>query len=133
VKTSHKEQFFFLLLAALWGYLIFYLSSIPSLSSGLPGMYDFILRKLAHVAVFMVLTYFVASSLSKQNRIYLLFVIVIAVTYAFVDELHQMEVTNRHGSPVDIIIDSFGVYLGVRIYQYLPPKKLLKIKLFKSK
>ncbi|PLX24452.1 hypothetical protein C0580_05200 [Candidatus Parcubacteria bacterium] len=130
MKRSDKEKLFFLALAALWGGLIFYLSSIPNLSSGLPSMYDFVLRKMAHVTVFMVFTYLVASSLAKENRKYLLFVIIVGVLYAFVDELHQTGVVNRHGSPMDIVIDSFGVYLGVRIYQYKPPKKLLK-KIFK--
>jgi len=131
VKYEHKEQLFFLLLAALWGCLIFYLSSIPDLSSGLPSMYDFILRKMAHVSVFMILTYFLAGSLSKNSRPYLFFVIIVAVIYAFIDELHQADVITRHGSPVDIVIDSIGVYLGIRIYQYKPPSKILRKKFFK--
>lgn len=130
MKRSDKEKFFFLVLAALWGALIFYLSSIPNLSSGLPSMYDFVLRKMAHVTVFMVFTYLVASSIAKNNRPYLFFVVIVGVLYAFVDEFHQTRVINRYGSPVDIIIDSIGVYLGIRIYQYKPPNKLLK-KLFK--
>jgi VanZ family protein len=130
VKRKYKEQIFFLIVAALWGYLIFYLSSVPDLASGLPSMYDFIFRKMAHVCVFMVLTYLIASSLDKDSRAYLLFVIVIVVFYAFVDEFHQTGVVNRHGSPIDIMVDSMGVYLGIRIYQYKPPSKLFK-KFFK--
>lgn len=52
LSAKQKRQLLFLLLAALWGYLIFYLSATPDLSSGLPPSYDFILRKLAHIFVF---------------------------------------------------------------------------------
>lgn len=130
MKRKHKEQLFFLIIALLWAYLIFYLSSVPNLSSGLSGMYDFVLRKMAHVVVFMVLTYLIASSLAKDSRTYLLFVIIVVIFYAFIDEFHQVYVTTRFGSPMDIMIDSIGVYLGIRIYQYKPPNKIFK-KLFK--
>ena len=106
--------------------LIFYLSSTPNLSSGLPSTYDLILRKTAHVVVFMVLTYLIASSFDSHNRRYLLFVIVVAVVYAFIDELHQVFVVTRSGNPTDIIIDSVGVYFGIWLYKHQPPNKLFK-------
>ncbi|MBT4516702.1 MAG: VanZ family protein [Candidatus Komeilibacteria bacterium] len=126
ISVKQKKQLLFLLLAALWGYLIFYLSDTPELATDLPYKYDFILRKLAHIFVFMVLTYLIASSMDSQQRHYLLFVIVAAIVYAFVDELHQVFVQGRVGSGQDILVDSIGVYLGVWLYKMRPPKKLLK-------
>ena len=126
ISTKQKKQLLFLLLAALWGYLIFYLSDTPDLATTLPYKYDFILRKLAHVFVFLVLTYLVAASLDSQQRHYLLFVIIAAIVYAFVDELHQTFVQGRVGSGRDILVDSVGVYLGVWLYKIRPPDKLFK-------
>jgi len=126
ISNKQKNQLLFLLLAALWGYLIFYLSATPDLSSGLPYKYDFVLRKLAHIFVFTILTYLVASSMDSQHRAYLLFVIIAAIVYAFVDELHQTFVPGRVGSGRDILVDSIGVYLGIWLYKVRPPYKFFK-------
>lgn len=126
INEKQKKQLLFLLLAALWGYLIFYLSDTPDLATSLPYKYDFILRKLAHMFVFMVLTYLVAASMDSQQRHYLLFVIVAAIIYAFVDELHQSYVQGRVGSGKDILVDSIGVYMGIWLYKVRPPDKLFK-------
>lgn len=126
LSVKQKRQLLFLLLAALWGYLIFYLSGTPDLASGLPYKYDFVLRKLAHIFVFFVLTYLVAASLDSQARNYLLFVIVAAIVYALVDEIHQSYVAGRVGSGRDILVDSIGVYFGIWLYKVKPPGKLFK-------
>ncbi|MBU1202908.1 VanZ family protein [Patescibacteria group bacterium] len=126
ISSKQKKQLLFLLLAALWGALIYYLSSTPDLSSGLPHSYDFVFRKIAHIFVFFILTYLVASSLDSKERIYLLFVIIAGVSYALIDELHQSFVSGRVGSPKDVVIDSLGVYLGIWFYKVHPPEKILK-------
>jgi len=127
LSDKQKQQLLFLFLAALWGYLIYYLSDTPDLASNLPHKYDFILRKLAHIFVFFTLTYLVASSLDSQAKPYLLFVIIAAIVYAFVDELHQTFVSGRVGSGRDILVDAIGVYFGVWFYKVKPPNKLFKI------
>lgn len=128
LSIKQKRQLLFLVLAALWGYLIFYLSDTPDLASGLPSQYDFVFRKLAHIFVFMVLTYLVAASFESQQRPYLLFVIVAALVYALVDEVHQSFVAGRVGSGRDILVDSVGVYLGIWIYKWRSPDKLFRFK-----
>jgi len=126
LSIKQKRQLLFLLLAALWGYLIYFLSNTPDLATDLPYKYDFILRKIAHIFVFLVLTYLVASSLDSQQRHYLLFVIIAAIVYAFTDELHQTFVQGRVGSGRDILVDSIGVYFGIWFYKIYPPDKLFK-------
>ena len=126
LSSKQKKQLLFLLLAALWGYLIFYLSNTPDLASSLPRQYDFVLRKLAHIFVFAVLTYLVAASLDSQKRHYLLFVIIAALVYALVDEVHQSFIQGRVGSGRDILVDSVGVYLGIWFYKVHSPHKFLK-------
>ena len=125
---KHQRQIMFFVLAVLWGLLIFYLSAQPDLASGFPPAYDFVLRKLAHMFVFGILAYLIAGSLESQERGYLLFVIIAALTYAFIDELHQSFIPGRYGTPKDILIDSVGVYFGIWFYKYFPAHKVFKVK-----
>ncbi len=114
--TTTQQRFLYLLASALWGVFIFYLSSIPDLASGLPSLQDFILRKLAHIFVFALLVYLLAKSLNSTQRHYLLFVIIAGITYALIDEIHQLGVVGRAGQATDILIDTFGVFIGVAIF-----------------
>ncbi|MFP5364561.1 MAG: VanZ family protein [Thermoleophilia bacterium] len=89
--------------------VIFALSATPDLSSGL-GAWDLLLRKLAHVTVFGVLWLTLARAMRWRRP---LVATVIAILYAISDELHQSFVEGRHGSPVDVAIDSAGIALAV--------------------
>ena len=90
-----------------WAALIFGLSSIPSLSSGL-GTWDTVLRKLAHTAEFTVLAALLWRALRND-----LAALVVAIAYAATDEVHQIFVRGRHGSPVDVAIDGIGAAIGL--------------------
>src|SRR5712691_8575498 len=90
-----------------WAGLIFALSSIPSLSSGL-GDWDYVLRKGAHMTEYAVLGALLFRALEREVPAFLG-----AVAYAVSDELHQHFVHGRHASPVDVAIDSVGVAIGL--------------------
>ena len=92
--------------------LIFALSATPDLSSGL-GMWDFVLRKLAHVKIFGMLWLTLARATYWRHPIP---AAVVAVLYAASDELHQSFVEGRHGTPVDVAIDSCGIALAALAY-----------------
>jgi VanZ family protein len=87
--------------------LIFALSATPDLSSGL-GQWDLLLRKLAHITIYAVLWLTLARAMGWKRPIA---ATVIALLYACSDEWHQSLVEGRHGTPVDVAIDAFG--LGV--------------------
>jgi len=91
----------------LWAALIFALSSIPDLGTGL-GTWDLVLRKLAHFAEFGVLGAHLARATRNEPV-----AIALGALYAATDELHQSFVSGRHGSPVDWTIDTAGVVVGV--------------------
>jgi VanZ family protein len=91
----------------LWAGLIFGLSSIPSLSSGL-GTWDLVLRKCAHLTEYAILGALLFRALGRELPAFLA-----AVAYAATDELHQHFVHGRHASPVDVAIDTAGVLLGI--------------------
>ncbi len=88
--------------------LIFALSATPDLSSGL-GAWDFVLRKIAHVTIFALLWLTLARAADWRRPI---LAGVIAVAYAASDEIHQSFVQGRHGTPVDVAIDSVGIGLA---------------------
>jgi VanZ family protein len=90
-----------------WAALIFALSSIPSLSSGL-GTADLVLRKCAHATEYAILGALLLRALGRELAAF-----ATGVAYAATDEIHQHFVGGRHGSPYDVAIDAFGVLVGV--------------------
>jgi VanZ family protein len=93
----------------LWAGIIFAFSSIPDLSTDL-GTWDLVLRKLAHTAEYAVLGALVYRAARSAPAAVLL-----ASAYAATDEVHQAFASGRHGSPVDWLIDTVGVVLGVAV------------------
>ena len=88
--------------------LIFYLSAQPDLSTDL-GVWDTILRKGAHVTIFAALWLALARATGWRRP---LVVTALAILYAISDEIHQTFVDDRHGSPVDVAIDTLGIGLA---------------------
>lgn len=96
----------------LWAALIFVLSSIPSLESGLPKPWDFALRKIGHVIEYAILTVLLARALRAHGaplRRALVWSALLAVVYAAGDEYHQTFVAGREGALRDVLIDGVGV------------------------
>jgi VanZ family protein len=88
--------------------LIFALSATPDLSTGL-GLWDVVLRKLAHIAIYAVLWLTLARATDWRRP---LAATVVALLYAVSDEVHQAHVHGRHGTPVDVAIDAVGLALA---------------------
>src|SRR6266571_4022682 len=88
-----------------WAAVIFALSSIPSLSTGL-GTWDTILRKGAHVTEYAILGALLLRALGRETP-----VLAVAIAYAATDELHQHFVRGRHASALDVLIDAVGITL----------------------
>jgi VanZ family protein len=91
----------------LWAVVIFALSSIPSLSTGL-GTWDLVLRKVAHLAEFGALGALLVRALGREPA-----AVALGAAYAATDEVHQAFVRGREGSPIDWLIDVVGVVTGV--------------------
>jgi VanZ family protein len=96
--------------AVAWAAVIFALSSIPHLSSGL-GTWDYVLRKGAHMTEYAILGALLLRALGREVPAFLA-----AVAYAATDELHQHFVRGRHGTPVDIAFDAVGVSIGLLLW-----------------
>jgi VanZ family protein len=94
----------------LWAAVIFVLSSIPSLGTGL-GDWDTILRKGAHTTEYAILALLLLRALGRDAPAFLL-----GLAYAATDELHQHFVRGRHASPFDVAIDAVGLALGLLVF-----------------
>jgi VanZ family protein len=89
-----------------WAALIFGLSSIPDLGTGLGG-WDLGLRKLAHAAEFAVLGFLLLRATGRVDL-----ALGLGIAYAVSDEIHQHFVSGREGAPLDVAIDAVGVAIG---------------------
>ena len=89
-----------------WAAVIFALSSIPSLGTGL-GTWDLVLRKIVHATEFAILAALLVRALRDAG-----WAIAIGIAYAASDEIHQSFVPGRQASPWDVGIDSVGVVIG---------------------
>jgi VanZ family protein len=95
----------------LWAGLIFGLSSIPDLGTGL-GSWDVVLRKIAHFCEYAILGALLLRALGREVP-----AIAAGVAYAATDELHQHFVVGRHAAVRDVAIDAAGVLAGVLLLQ----------------
>ena len=91
----------------LWACLIFGLSSIPNLSTGL-GVWDEILRKCAHATEYAILGVLLLRAVESELPAF-----VLGVAYAASDEVHQHFVRGRHGAVYDVAIDGAGAAVGL--------------------
>jgi VanZ family protein len=98
----------------LWAALIFTLSSIPDLGTGL-GTWDLVLRKIAHAAEYAVLGFLLLRAIGNE-----LAGLAGGIAYAISDEIHQSFVPGRQAAVRDVLVDAAGVAVGV----YVAPRLL---------
>ena len=103
----------------LWAALIFALSAVPSLGTGLGG-WDTVLRKCAHVTEYAILALLLYRALGRELPAFL-----IGFAYAVTDELHQATVPTRHGAPRDVAIDAIGAAIGLAVWTIVPWQRVL--------
>jgi VanZ family protein len=101
-----------------WAAVIFLFSSIPSLGTGL-GVWDTVLRKGAHMTEYAILGLLLLRAIGRE-----LPALALGFAYAITDEVHQHFVRGRHASPIDVLIDTAGVAIGIflvsRLFQPRP-------------
>jgi hypothetical protein len=112
-----------------WAALIFTLSSIPDLGTGLGG-WDLALRKAAHVAEYAVLGALLFRALFLAGRPLqgartVAWAWLIGAAYAASDELHQHFVSGRQASALDLVFDAVGVAVGALAVRFAHSSRLL--------
>lgn len=89
---------------------------------------DVITRKIAHFTEYCILGLLVLNMLKDYIQIdkkTILIAIGFCLLYSISDELHQLFVSGRAGRVLDVIIDTFGSFIGTIIY-YSIYKRLIK-------
>jgi len=120
--------------ALFWAGIIFYLSSRSDLRLEVGNIpVEMAMRKVAHFLEFSILAFLIFriffkfhnSSLGKSVAWSLL----IAILYAFSDELHQIFVPGREGKFLDWVFDvvSAFLFLQILVIYYARKNKLIKI------
>lgn len=73
-------------------------------------------RKGAHITEYLILGVLVFLLLSeyKVNK-KVIICLFICIMYASLDEIHQLFIDNRTGKITDVLIDTFGILIGVLI------------------
>ena len=109
----------------LWSAFIYFWSSIPCLKITILGFLDFVLRKLAHITEFAILTFLYYRAINKNNKPKKFnnhfWPIFLTLVFAISDEIHQHFVPGRFCSLKDILIDSVGILIGS--WTYLKTRK----------
>lgn len=119
----------YLLPPILWVWFIYFLSDQPSLKSSFEPIIDLALRKIAHMAefgvfAFLLFRFFDFYNIGKKKSWFL--VVVISLSYAVYDEVHQSFVQGRYGTVRDMLIDFNGAFLGMiawNLYRLKSKKK----------
>lgn len=74
------------------------------------------LRKCAHLTIYFVLgmlTYSLLKQYDFNNNELIILSILFCMLYACSDEIHQLFIYGRSGETKDVLIDTFGSFLGV--------------------
>lgn len=90
-----------------WAAVIFTLSAIPDLGTGL-GTWDTILRKGAHLTEYAILGALLLRALGRE-----LPALAAGLAYAVSDEIHQAFVPGRNARLLDVVFDALGVLAGL--------------------
>jgi VanZ family protein len=102
----------FLLFLGLWTWKLLEPSPIPpAINEGLPTDLKFILSKLLHAGAYAFLT-FLAARLPVRRPYFWLAVAALAL-HGMGTEIGQLYVPNRTGTVRDVLIDWFGIGLGL--------------------
>jgi len=115
--------------------LIFYLSSRPAFAVSPKDWLNFFVFKSLHFLEYALL--FILWYRALKNTIGKpfspLWSALIAFIWAVIDEIHQLYVPTRQGSPRDILIDSLGILFGLVCLWIILPKAPKKLKLWAEK
>ena len=128
-----RKFIFYWLPVIFWAGVIFYLSSISGLNSGLQVFWDVFWRKLFHAGEFGILNlllwraFYYSEGVGFKKALW--WSLILTLLYAISDELHQYFVPDRQCRWQDMAQDNLGVLLvsgGLYIRQRL--KKIRQTK-----
>lgn len=94
----------------LWCFLIFLLSSLPTMETSEIFWWDFIIKKTAHILEYGILFFLLVRAQAEKPNWLLAFLF--CVFYGMTDEYHQSFVPGRTATIRDIGFDTLGALLS---------------------
>lgn len=89
---------------------------------GNAGFAEFIIRKLSHFSVFLLLAFFTTRLASIYRKKFFVIGLLLTIVYAASDEFHQSFTADRTPLIQDVVIDSFGAFVGACLFLILYKK-----------
>lgn len=118
IHSSKYYEFLKILPAIAIAIIIFYFSSLSNPYPTSPSKFKLLfLNPILHICEFGALSFLLFFGLSPKVRA--LFLIIISIIYAFLDELHQYFVPFRYFDIFDFFLDIVGVMGGFGFYLFV--------------
>ncbi|MEG0407699.1 MAG: VanZ family protein [Bacilli bacterium] len=84
------------------------------------------IRKIAHFTIYFLLGISIINLISDYTiKNLILISILLSVSYALTDEIHQLFVVGRGGSLIDVLIDTLGASTGIFIYYKIKNRDII--------
>lgn len=111
----------------LWTVIMMILSTIPG--SGIPEISLIQWDKIAHFTEFVVFSFLLGRFLYFRKNVNLkkslILIVLIAISYSILDELHQLFVPFRDCSAKDLLADILGVFTGMAGFKFIAVKDIV--------
>ena len=107
------------------GTIIEFISNTSTTSNPNIDLWQIIIRKTAHIFEYLVLYLLMYNYIRFYSKNPIKLSILFTLLYACIDEAHQLFIIDRSGKPLDILVDSIGIFLGY-IIEVLYEKKIKK-------
>ena len=123
IKWFKKKRTMPLIMTILIAIEIFYFSSRPGSIGGIGGGID--ISKRYHFIVFFLFSFFLFATIKGNKRIkikHFLIVLIISISYAILDEIHQLFVPLRDFSIKYILTNTLGIFSSILIYLHINKK-----------
>ncbi|ADQ08061.1 VanZ family protein [Caldicellulosiruptor hydrothermalis 108] len=108
--VSHQKSFSIAIFAEK---LIEFITGKDLINSNNRKNFEFLIRKIAHVTEYFILSmlfYKAFYEYNKNPKKSFILTATFSILYAISDEIHQVFVSDRGPSPVDVMIDSVGIF-----------------------
>ena len=100
----------------LWALIIFTFSSFPTVETSDFFLWDFLIKKSAHLieyGVLAILLYRAMINSDMEKKKAIIYSIIIAGLYGVTDEFHQSFIPGRGPAARDVAIDTIGATIGI--------------------
>lgn len=90
--------------------------------------YAFIVRKTAHFTIYLILGLLVSIVFTEKCsnlKEIIIYGVLICMTYAISDEIHQMFVSGRSGEIRDVLVDTCGSTIGIILNIIINRKRII--------